>query len=69
MKNFRRTASVFALLCGWILTTAKPVQSKTYVAYISDSMNSSVIYWIAKDAGIFKKHGLDLETIFLNGSV
>ncbi|HEX9145982.1 MAG TPA: ABC transporter substrate-binding protein, partial [Candidatus Binatia bacterium] len=69
MKNFRRAVSIFALLSGWILTMAKPAQSKTYVAYISDSMNSSVIYWIAKDVGIFKKHGLDLETIFLNGSV
>jgi ABC-type nitrate/sulfonate/bicarbonate transport system substrate-binding protein len=28
-----------------------------------------VIYWIAKEAGIFKKHGLDLDTIFINGSV
>ena len=25
--------------------------------------------WIAKEAGIFKKHGLDLDTIFINGSV
>jgi NitT/TauT family transport system substrate-binding protein len=45
------------------------VEAKTYVAYISDSTNSSVIYWIAKDAGIFKKNGLELDTIFINGSV
>jgi NitT/TauT family transport system substrate-binding protein len=44
-------------------------RAKSYIAYISDSTNSSVIYWIAKEAGIFKKHGLDLETIFINGSV
>ena len=69
MKKFRVAAAVAALLFGWILAAQEPVQAKTYVAYISDSMNSSVIYWIAKDAGIFKKHGLDLETIFLNGSV
>src|SRR6185312_14369770 len=43
--------------------------AKSYIAYISDSTNSSVIYWIAKEAGIFKKHGLDLDTIFINGSV
>ena len=69
MKNFRAVTTLLALVSGWILTIVGPAQATTYVAYISDSMNSSVIYWIAKDAGIFKKHGLDLETIFLNGSV
>ena len=46
-----------------------PAQAKSFIAYISDSSNSSVVYWIAKDVGIFKKHGLDLETIFIDGSV
>ena len=43
--------------------------AKSYIAYISDSSNSSVVYWIAKEAGIFKKYGLDFETIFIDGSV
>jgi len=51
------------------ITSALPAQAKSYIAYISDSTNSSVIYWIAKEAGIFKKHGLDLDTIYINGSV
>lgn len=51
------------------LISARPVQAKSYIAYISDSTNSSVIFWLAKEAGIFKKHGLDLDTIFINGSV
>ena len=69
MKNFRAIVFVLTWLSGWLSLATAPAQGKTYVAYISDSMNSSVIYWIAKDAGIFKKHGLDLDTIFLNGSV
>jgi len=52
-----------------VITSARPVSAKSYIAYISDSTNSSVIYWIAKEAGIFKKHGLDLDTIYINGSV
>jgi NitT/TauT family transport system substrate-binding protein len=48
---------------------AGAAQAKSYIAYISDSTSSSVIYWLAKDAGIFKKHGLDLDTIFIDGSV
>ena len=69
MKTFRAVATLLALVSGWMLTITEPAQATTYVAYISDSMNSSVIYWIAKDVGVFKKHGLDLDTIFLNGSV
>ena len=45
-----------------LLAAAKPVLAKSYIAYISDSTSSSVIYWLAKEAGIFKKHGLDLDT-------
>lgn len=48
---------------------ARPAAARSYIAYISDSTNSSSITWVAKEAGIFKKHGLDLDTIFINGSV
>lgn len=51
---------------------AFPVNShaadKVRFAYISDSPGSSAPYWIAKEAGIFKKYGLDTELIFINGS-
>jgi NitT/TauT family transport system substrate-binding protein len=58
-------------LVAALALTAFPgvVRAKSYIAYISDSTNSSVIYWLAKEVGIFKKHGLDLDTIFINGSV
>jgi len=39
-----------------------------YVAYISDSPSASAVYWVAKEAGIFKKHGLDVDLIFVSGS-
>ena len=52
-----------------MLAVTQPAHAKSYIAYISDSASSSVIYWLAKEAGIFKKHGLDLDTIFINGSV
>ena len=59
-----------ALLASLILTAfPHAVHARSYIAYISDSTSSSVIYWLAKEVGIFKKHGLDLDTIFINGSV
>jgi NitT/TauT family transport system substrate-binding protein len=69
MKKLRGVVFVLTILYGWLMGSIVVAHAKTYVAYISDSTNSSVIYWIAKDAGIFKKHGLDLETVFINGSV
>jgi NitT/TauT family transport system substrate-binding protein len=57
------------LLFVLILAPIRGVAARSYIAYISDSTSSSVIYWLAKEAGIFKKHGLDLDTIFINGSV
>jgi NitT/TauT family transport system substrate-binding protein len=56
-------------LISLLIVPVQKVQAKSYIAYISDSTSSSVIYWLAKEAGIFKKHGLDLDTIFINGSV
>lgn len=58
-----------SLLFALILAPVRSVAARSYIAYISDSTSSSVIYWLAKEAGIFKKHGLDLDTIFINGSV
>jgi NitT/TauT family transport system substrate-binding protein len=62
---------IVALYCIFfsifLVATAK-ADEKIRMAYISDSPGSSAPYWIAKDAGIFKKYGLDTELIFINGS-
>jgi len=68
MKPRSRWIFFFALIVSWSLSY-RGVEAQSYIAYISDSPNSSVIYWIAKDTGIFKKHNLNLDTIFINGSV
>jgi len=63
-----RSLIVLAFIVSLALCN-RAADAKSYIAYISDSTNSSVVYWIAKEAGIFKKHGLELDTIFINGSV
>jgi NitT/TauT family transport system substrate-binding protein len=67
--NNRFRLLVSSALLATALLSGRAVEAKSYIAYISDSTSSSVIYWLAKDVGIFKKHGLDLDTIFINGSV
>ena len=65
--NLILSVAVAALIL--LSSAATSVHAKSYIAYISDSTSSSVVYWVAKEAGIFRKHGLDLETIFIDGSV
>lgn len=60
---------VMLLLVAGMVGSPGPARAKSYIAYISDSPSASAVFWVAKEAGIFKKHGLDLETIFINGSV
>jgi ABC-type nitrate/sulfonate/bicarbonate transport system substrate-binding protein len=68
MKNRLLVSLLLALLVS-VIGAASAAQAKSYIAYISDSASSSVVYWLAKEAGIFKKHGLELDTIFIDGSV
>ena len=36
--------------------------------YISPNAGSSSVFWVAKDMGIFKKHGLDVNIIYIEGT-
>ncbi len=43
-------------------------QDRLNFAYISPNAGSSSVLWVAKDAGIFKKHGLDVNVIYIEGT-
>lgn len=60
-------SSVLYLLAPSFCATAFSAEN-IRLAYISDSPGSSAPYWIAKEAGFYKKYGLDVELIFINGS-
>jgi NitT/TauT family transport system substrate-binding protein len=68
MTSFRFHISLAAVLLVLAGGSARLAEAKMYVSYISDSPASSSVYWVAKDAGIFKKHGLDVDLIFIDGS-
>ena len=68
MKNFRCRAVVLISLLVVIFAISKRAAANSTLAYISDSPSSSVPFWVAKDVGIFKKHGLDVDMLFINGS-
>lgn len=42
---------------------------KIYTSYISPAPSSSAHIWVAKDARLFEKYGLDATVIYISGSV
>jgi len=43
-------------------------QERLNFAYISPNAGSCSVIWVAKDAGIFKKHGLDVNVVYIEGT-
>jgi ABC-type nitrate/sulfonate/bicarbonate transport system substrate-binding protein len=68
MKNSSLCLALFGFFAAFASGATRLAEAKTYVAYISDSPASSSVYWVAQDAGILKKHGLDVDLVFIDGS-
>jgi len=69
MKQFHfRAGVILALAVAITFAISKRAEAKSTLAYISDSPSSSVPFWVAKEIGLFKKHGLDVDMLFINGS-
>jgi NitT/TauT family transport system substrate-binding protein len=67
--SLKRALAILIVTAGYLVSvTFARADQKVRMAYISDSPGSSAPYWIAKEAGLYKKHGLDVELIFINGS-
>jgi NitT/TauT family transport system substrate-binding protein len=65
MRNAIFLIQVFLLLFN-LSDTAAQETKKVRVGYPSLGFRQGHI-WVAKDEGLFKKHGLDVEPIFLRG--
>src|SRR6516164_3993493 len=65
----RRTIIVaLAVAIFWISTPKIQAQERLNFVYISPNAGSSSVLWVAKDMGIFKKHGLDVNVIYIEGT-
>jgi len=60
--------AVAALILFTATWKTAAAQERLNFAYISPNAGSSSVLWIAKDAGIFKKHGLDVNMIYIEGT-
>jgi len=68
MKRSGIFVGIVFLLSVFVFSGGAQAGDKAYMAYISDSPSASVAYWVGKDAGLFKKHGLNMDMLFINGS-
>ena len=68
MKNSRLQLLMVALVLVMVVGSTRRTEAKFYTAYISDGPDTSIAYWLAKEVGLFKKYGLDMELIFIDGS-
>lgn len=60
-------------LCGCLMLGVAwggdgQAQEKLNVAYISPTPSGTSIFWVAKEAGLYKKHGLDVSLIYIDGT-
>ena len=59
----------FMLLVASICAKSTWAADKLNTAYISTTPGSSSVLWVAKDAKIFDKYGIDATIIFISGSI
>jgi NitT/TauT family transport system substrate-binding protein len=68
MKNRIRFLTIAFLTLCFSPASNLTAQERLNFAYISPNAGSSSVLWVAKDAGIFKKHGLDVNVIYIEGT-
>ena len=68
--NLKPKIACFALVVALGFAAMKSsAADKINTAYISTTPGSSSVLWVAGDAKIFQKHGIDATVIFISGSV
>jgi NitT/TauT family transport system substrate-binding protein len=66
MRQLIYTLVTLLLVCASPKNTL--AQERLNLAYISPNASSSSVLWVAKEAGIYKKHGLDVNVIYIEGT-
>ena len=59
----------FMLWASSVCADSTWAADKLNTAYISTTPGSSSVLWVAKDAKIFDKYGIDATIIFISGSI
>jgi len=64
----RRLRWIFLVLSAWLLALTAPERSAAQIkSYLSSSVTSESMthVWVARDRGLFKKHGIDMQFVLM----
>lgn len=64
----RRSTRIAIILILAIAAASASADERLNLAYISPNASSSSVLWVAKEAGIYKKHGLDVNVLYIEGT-
>ena len=67
MRRLRTMITLFTIFLS-ISYSQATAQDRLNFAYISPNASSSSVLWVAQDMGMFKKHGLDVNVIYIEGT-
>jgi ABC-type nitrate/sulfonate/bicarbonate transport system substrate-binding protein len=67
-KNWLRLIFLFGAL-NLISASAAKAADRLHTAYFSPAPGASAVIWVAKEARIFDKHGLDVAPVLIPSSV
>jgi NitT/TauT family transport system substrate-binding protein len=68
-QNSKYLAFILASAFTWLAAQFSSAADKLNTSYISTTPGSSSVLWVAKEARILDKHGIDATVIFISGSV
>src|SRR5947209_15544411 len=71
-RTHRRKWFRLAVIFGTLFVTSAPPLGATeriYTAYFSPAPGASAVIWVAKEARLFDKHGLDVAPVLIPSSV
>jgi ABC-type nitrate/sulfonate/bicarbonate transport system substrate-binding protein len=64
----RLTLAIILTLTAWFIPAGASAQERINFAYISPNASSSSVLWVATEMGILKKHGVDANVIYIEGT-
>jgi ABC-type nitrate/sulfonate/bicarbonate transport system substrate-binding protein len=68
-RKFGDLVPLLVMTFIWLAPQRSAAADRLNTAYISTTPGSSSVLWVAKDAKIFDKYGIDATVIFISGSV
>ncbi|HEY1233791.1 MAG TPA: ABC transporter substrate-binding protein [Candidatus Binatia bacterium] len=69
VRLLAKSAVTLSILLVFIVSPDDAAAQRIYTAYFSPAPGASAVIWVAKEAGLFEKNGLDVAPVLIPSSV